>query len=170
MFVADDLAAWLIGLLADASRKKLTKLVLGTDQERALRTVATIAVQLPAKELRPNDDAQAEHVARVISQVFGEPAPSAPLTRHRTVLEALQAEVAGQLAVLSDASLTDTGQSSLEVLEVPASVMAEKLTSHLLREIVSRGARGGPLFPSASQLNDDATTSRATGLKPCSAN
>jgi len=35
VFVADDLAAWLIGVLADAGRKKLTRLVLGSDQERA---------------------------------------------------------------------------------------------------------------------------------------
>jgi hypothetical protein len=33
VFVADDLGAWLVGLLADAGRKKLTTLVLGTDQE-----------------------------------------------------------------------------------------------------------------------------------------
>jgi hypothetical protein len=35
--VADDLGAWLVGLLAEAGRKKLTTLVLGSDQERALR-------------------------------------------------------------------------------------------------------------------------------------
>ena len=45
-FVADDLGAWLIALLADAGRKKLTTLVLGTDQERALRSAATAAVRL----------------------------------------------------------------------------------------------------------------------------
>ncbi len=35
VFVADDLAGWLTGLVADAGRKKLTTLALGTDQERA---------------------------------------------------------------------------------------------------------------------------------------
>jgi hypothetical protein len=39
-FVADDLAAWPVGLLADAGRKKLTSLVLSTEQERALRAAA----------------------------------------------------------------------------------------------------------------------------------
>ena len=29
VFVVDDLAGWLVGLLADAGRKKLTTLVLG---------------------------------------------------------------------------------------------------------------------------------------------
>ena len=29
MFVADDLGAWLIGLLADMGRKKLTAVILG---------------------------------------------------------------------------------------------------------------------------------------------
>jgi hypothetical protein len=33
--VLNDLAAWLVGLLANAGRKKLTALVLGSEQERA---------------------------------------------------------------------------------------------------------------------------------------
>ena len=35
--------------------------------------------------------------------------------------------------------------------------MAQKLTGHLVREIVVRGSRGGPLAPLASQLSDDLT-------------
>jgi hypothetical protein len=73
------------------------------------------------------------------------------------VLEALQAGIARQLAVLDDASLTGTGQSSSDALELPRGVLAEKLTGHLLQEIIARGSRGGPLFPLASQLNDDVT-------------
>ena len=52
----------------------------------------------------------------VISQVFSEPGAGAPLAGQATVLEALQAGIAGQLAVLDDASLTGTGQSSADVL------------------------------------------------------
>lgn len=54
VFVADDLGAWLVGLLADAGRKKLTTLVLGADQEQALRSAATAAVRLTnvTEELR----------------------------------------------------------------------------------------------------------------------
>jgi hypothetical protein len=37
VFVADDLGAWLVGLLADAGRRKLVAFVLGDEQERALR-------------------------------------------------------------------------------------------------------------------------------------
>jgi tetratricopeptide (TPR) repeat protein len=157
VFIADDLGAWLIAVLADAGRKKLTALVLGSEQERALRLAATVAVQRTAAELRPGDDEQAEELAMVVSAVFGEPVPRAPLAGVETVLEALQAGVAGQLAVLDDASLTGTGQSSAEVLGVPGGVVAAKLTAHLLWEIVVRGSRGGPLFPLASQLNDDVT-------------
>jgi hypothetical protein len=40
-FVADDLGAWLIALLADVGRRKLTTSVLGTEQQRALRQAAT---------------------------------------------------------------------------------------------------------------------------------
>jgi hypothetical protein len=165
VFIADDLGAWLVGLLADAGRKKLTTWVLGDDQERALRQAATTAVQLTAAELRPDDDEQAEHLAGVISQVFSEPVPAGPLAGHGTVLEALQAGIAGQLAVLDDASLTGTGWSSAEVLGVPATALADRLTAHLLREIVARGARGGPLFPLASQLNDDVTHLQGRQLK-----
>jgi hypothetical protein len=157
VFVADDLAAWLAGLLADAGRKKLATLVLGSEQERALRSAATAAVQITAAEFRPGEEDQATQLAWVISQVFREPVPSAPLSVHDTVLEAIQAGIAGQLAALDDASLTGTGQSLSEVLEVPGTVLAEKLTGHLVREIIVRGARGGPLYPLASQLNHDVT-------------
>ena len=54
----------------------------------------------------------------VVSQVFSEPVPGAPLAGHATVLEALQAGIAGRLAVLDDASLTGAGQSSAAVLGV----------------------------------------------------
>ncbi len=40
VFVVDDLAAWLIALLADAGRKKLTTLLLGDAQQRALQQAA----------------------------------------------------------------------------------------------------------------------------------
>jgi hypothetical protein len=157
VFVADDLGAWLTALLADAGHKKLITLVVGTEQERALRSAATAAVWLTVEELCPGDDEQAQHVALVISQIFSEPAPAASPAEHNSVLEALQAGVGRQLAVLDDASLTGTGQSSADVLGVPAAVLAEKLTRYLLREIVVRGSRGGPLSPLASQLNHDMT-------------
>ncbi len=106
VFVADDLGAWLIGLLANAGRKKLSDWVLGTDQERALRSVATAAVQRTAEELHPGDDEQAEQVALVISEVFREPIPAAQLATQESVTEALQAGIAAQLAVLDDPNLT----------------------------------------------------------------
>ena len=90
VFVADDLASWLIGLIADAGRKRLTTALFATDQERALRLATTVAVQLTASELRPDDDEQAEQMALVISQVFSKPVPDAPLAGHMTVTEALQ--------------------------------------------------------------------------------
>ncbi len=45
-FVADDLAAWLVSLVADAGRKRLTSWLLGDEQERALRQAATAAVPI----------------------------------------------------------------------------------------------------------------------------
>ncbi len=157
VFIADDLGAWLARLLAETGRKGLTQLVLGTEQERALRSAATAAVQLTAVELRPDDDEHAEHVAMVINQVFSEPIPDAPFAKHTTVLEALQANIAEQLAVLDDSGLTGQNQSSAEVLGVTGAVLAENLTGHLQRVIVARGSRGGPLQPLADQLNHDVT-------------
>jgi hypothetical protein len=157
VFVADDLAAWLIFILADAGRKKLTSLVLGDDQKRALRSAATAAVHHTAEEQYPDDAERAGQLAMVVSQVFGEPVPGAPLAGETTVLQVLQAGIVAQLAVLDDASLTGTGQSSAELLGVPGTVVAAKLAGHLLREIVVRGSRGGPLEPLANQLNHDVT-------------
>ena len=131
--------------------------MFGTDQERALRSAATAAVQLTASELRPDDDEQAEQVALVISQVFSKPVPDAQLTGHKTVTEALQRGIAGELAVLDDASLTDTGQSAADVLGTSGTVLAETLTNHLLWQILVRGSRGGPLQPLADQLNHEMT-------------
>jgi hypothetical protein len=53
--------------------------------------------------------------------------------------------IAGQRAVLDEASLSGGGQSSPDVLDVPGAVLAERLTAYLLREIVVRGSGGGPL-------------------------
>ena len=96
-------------------------------------------------------------MALVISQVFSGPLLAAPLAKQESVTEALQAGIAAQLAVLDDPNLTGTGQSSADVLGLAGAVLAEKLTGHLLQEIVVQGSRGGPLFPLASQLNDDVT-------------
>ena len=157
VFVADALGAWLVGQLADAGRKKLTELVLGSEQERALRRAADAAVWATAEELSPSGGEQAGQVAMVISEVFRDPVPDAPLAGPVMLLEGLQAGIAGQLAVLDDAGLTGTGQSSADVLGVPGTVLADRLTGHLVREIIVRGSGGGPLTPLADQLNHELT-------------
>jgi hypothetical protein len=80
-----------------------------------------------------------------------------PLARPVTLLEGLQAGVARQLAVLDDAELTGTGHSSADVLDVSGTVVADRLTGHLVREIIVRGSGGGPLTPLADQLNPELT-------------
>ena len=157
VFVADDLGAWLVGLLADAGRKKLTSLVLGTDQQRALRQAAVAAVERTAEELAPSGGEQAEQLAMVVGEVFREPTPDAAVAQQATLLEALQAGIADKLVVLDNPDITGTGQSSAELLGVPGGVLAEILAGYLVREIMVRGSRGGPLAPLADQLNHDVT-------------
>ena len=157
VFVADALGGWLVGQLADAGRKKLTKLVLGGEQERALHRAAGAAVWATAKQVSPSGGEQAGQVAIVINEIFRDPVWAAPLAGPLMLLEGLQAGIAGQLAVLDDAELTGTGQSSADVLGVPGAVLADRLTAHLVREIIVRGSGGGPLAPLADQFNHELT-------------
>jgi hypothetical protein len=157
VFGVDALGAWLVEHLADAGRKKLTALILGDEQERALRQAATVAVRTTAAQMSQSDGERAEQLQMVISQVFGDPAPDPPLTGAMMLLEGLQARIARQLAVLDDASLTQTGQSSANVLGVPGTVLADRLTRNVVREIMLRGSRGGPLTALASELNHELT-------------
>ena len=152
---ADDLGAWLVGWLADAGSRKLIALVLGSDQERALRKAAAGAVQDTAAEMNLSAE-QARQFAAVIRKAFRELVPDARLAGSVTMLEGLQAGIKRQLAVL-DAGRTGAGQSSAEVLGVPGDVLVEKLSGHLVREIMLRGSDVGPLTPLANQLNHDLT-------------
>jgi hypothetical protein len=154
VWVADDLATWLLEQLADASRRKLTGLVLGDELQRALRRAATAAVQATAAELSPGDAERSAYLAMSIGEVFAAVVPESADAR-TTVLERLRAGITGQLAVLEDPALTGTGQSWAEAAAVPAAAIAPRLTAHLLSEIVSGAAHGGPLFPLAAQLNAD---------------
>jgi hypothetical protein len=163
VFVAEAFAGWLVGQVADASRKRMGILLLGSDQERALQEAATAAIRATAQQLRLGpeaaDDPQgAEHLARVIDQVFQQPqAVEESLTGHPTLLQGLQAGVIVRLAVLDDADITGTQSSSAELLGISVRELTDLLIGQLLRELVIRGAGGGPLAPLADQLNHDLT-------------
>ena len=165
VLVVDDLVAWLVALFADAGRRRLTTWVMGSDQERVLHRAGMSAVESTVGELCPDDSARAEGLSKVINQVFRAPALEPLLAACTTMLEGLQAGIAGQLAVLDDPAFASTPESSAELLGFSGAALAEKLTGHLVREIVARGARGGPLEPLASQLNHDATHLRLEQVK-----
>ena len=151
VFVVDDLVGWLVGRVADAGYQKLTTLLRGSDQVRALKQAVTAAVKGMVGELG-FFGGEADLVAGQINRAFGrrDPVPLPP--GQLTVLEALQAGIAGQLSVLDDA-----GQPVVSVPGVLVGEVAAKLTGHLLREIQVRGSRGGPLADLADQLNHDVT-------------
>ncbi len=161
VFVVDDLAAWLVGLLADAGRKKLTEFMFGDEQERALRPTASAAVQQTLHDLSPAGDEQAMRLAVAVRKALNRKAPkkselAAPLTGQGTLLEALHASIAAQLAEMDDPDLTGIARPAA-VLGVSGAVLADRLTSYLVREITFRGSHGGPLAPLADQLNHDLT-------------
>lgn len=156
-FVTGAFATWLVGLTADAGLKRAITWARGTEFERALRQAAGVAVQRAADELSPGNRDRADQIGMVVDQVFGDPVPYVALAGDVTMLEVIQAGIAGQLAVLGDAGVTGTGQSSADVLGVPVTTLEETLARHLLGEIVTRGARGESLTPLASQLNADVT-------------
>jgi len=113
-FVADDLGAWLVGLFADAGRRKLVPFVLGDEQVRALHQACRAALTATAAELRPDDAATWDEVAMVVGEVFKTPAPQ-PVGEHATLLEDLRAGIAAQLAVLGDPDITtEPGWSSAD--------------------------------------------------------
>jgi tetratricopeptide (TPR) repeat protein len=163
VFIAEAFGGWLVSQVADAGRRRLSEWLLGTDQERALQQAATAAIQGTARELRPGqrraDDMRgADHLARVIDQVFQRtPTPTESLPGHATLLQGLKAGLGARLAILGDEYITGTGQSSAELLGVSTPVIEELLTHRLLGELLARGASGGPLAPLADQLNHDLT-------------
>jgi tetratricopeptide (TPR) repeat protein len=163
VFLAEAFAGWLVSYLADASRRGLSSRLVGNKLEVALQEAATAAIQATAQELRPQpapaNEAQAsDHLAHVIDHVFGEaPTPAEALATQATLLEGLEAGVAARLAVLGEAEITGTGQSSAELLGVDVTAVTESLIQHLLREILTRGVARGPLTALAAQLNHDLT-------------
>jgi hypothetical protein len=106
VFVADALRQWLIEQLGDASRRKLTELTLGSQQERPLQRSADASVCATAEEMSLAGGEEASQVAVVSARCS--------VTRRQTyrwALEGLRAGIAGQLAVVDDAELTYTRQS-----------------------------------------------------------
>jgi tetratricopeptide (TPR) repeat protein len=154
---ADVFTSWLISQVAELSRKRRAPGPFGGDAERELRKAADVAIARTVQELIPEDAEHAAQIASILDEVFREPLPHGQLTEHATMLEAIQAGIAAQLAVLDDAQLTGTGRSAADLLGVPAMAMAEKLTSYLISEIATRGATGGSLWPLARQLDSEMT-------------
>jgi hypothetical protein len=161
VFLADGFAAWLAATMADAGRKKLSQFFSGTDEQgRALRSAATVAIQATARELCPGDAMAAEHLARVIDELFTAPTQDGARDAEETASQALEASIGAQLAVLDDASMTGVGQSAADTLEISTVELAGKLYGHLRQQIVFLGSRGGPLEPLANELNHEATHHR----------
>jgi hypothetical protein len=99
VFVVDDLVGWLIGRLADAGYRKLITLVRGSDQARALRQAVMAAVEATVGEIGLSRGEEADRAAVQINKAFGKRKPVPLPPGEPTLLEALQAGIAGQLSV-----------------------------------------------------------------------
>ena len=77
VFVVDDLVDWLIGWLANAGYQKLITRLRGSDQARALKVVATVAVRATVREIGLSDGEEAERLAGQINKAFGKRDPVA---------------------------------------------------------------------------------------------
>ncbi|HEV2375278.1 MAG TPA: tetratricopeptide repeat protein [Streptosporangiaceae bacterium] len=156
---ADYFASWLFGLVADKSSRWLVSLVIGDDLDRELRRAARAAVACTVREVLPagvqDVDSAAGFLIEAIDDSFARrPAGDLTHARHATLLEALDAGIAARILPIGeilhgDGAVRPVGISSLDV--------AQELSVQLVREIVLRGARGGPLKPLADQLNADVT-------------
>jgi hypothetical protein len=142
--LAGAFGSWLLGQSFDAARKRLGSQLLGSEQERALLAAGDAAIERTARELRPDaSDKDVEHLAAVLDQVFRVRLPAAPLEEHSTILQALEAGITAQLAMLGDASLTGTGESSAQALGLPVERITQTLVRNGIHEILSRGRAAG---------------------------
>jgi hypothetical protein len=158
VFLADDFTAWLVAIMADAGRRKLSQVFNGTDEQgKALRSAAAAAIKATACELRPGDEMAAENLARVIDELFKVPTRDDVHDADASASQALVTSISAQFAVLDDACMTGVGQSAADSLEVSTAELTEKLYGHLRQQIVLLGSRGGPLAPLANELNHEAT-------------
>jgi hypothetical protein len=158
VLLAEAFGSWLLGQFFGAVRKRLGKGLLGSEQEQALPPVGQAAILRTAREFRPGgSEEDVQHLAAVLDQVFRPPMQTAPLEGQPTILQALEAGIAARLAVLGDAELTGTGESSAQALGLAVEQIEQALVRNVIQEIFSRGARGGPLAPLADQLNHDLT-------------
>jgi hypothetical protein len=165
-FLADDFGAWLVAVLSDTGRKKLAQLLTGTDEQgRALRWIATSAIRATAEELRPGNPQRAEHLARVIDELFKIPTREDSSDALTTAAEALEASIGVQLAVLDDASMTGVGSTAADELEISTVELTEKIYGHLRRQILFSGSRGGTLEPLANALHHETTQSELQEIR-----
>ena len=109
------------------------------------------AVEASAAQLTTLGE-QAEQLAMAVGEVFRDP-PKVALAGRATLLEALQAGIAEMLAVLRTRTSLAPGSCRWSCWGCRAGhlLTAETLAGHLVREIMARGAGGGPLAPLADQ-------------------
>jgi tetratricopeptide (TPR) repeat protein len=160
--------SWLLEQFAHSAGRRAGEALFGAEQERALSAASDAAIKRTARHLRRNaSNEDVEHLAAVLDQVLQARLPIAPLDEQLTILQTLQAGLTRQLAVLDDASLTETGQSSAQALGLPVERITEMLIRSIVQEIITQGTHGGPLAPLANQLNHDLThlqDQRTTGM------
>jgi tetratricopeptide (TPR) repeat protein len=134
-------------------------LATGDDLDRELRRAARTAAARTARELLPEEVSDSDSAIRSIvggiERGFAEHSVGTSVEASpATLLEAVHTGISARMLPMGEVRLR--GASAAPVV-VSASAVSEELSRQLLREIVLRDARGGPLKPLADQLNADVT-------------
>ena len=157
---ADYFGSWLFGLVADRATRWFTNALIGDEVDRAIRQAALAAAGCAAQELLPDDlldrDRAAGLLIEAIDAAFaGAPDDGLAESGAATLLEAVNSGIAARILPLAELGAGNGG--SLPTVRVAAPAVARQLSTQLVREIIVRGARGGPLKPLADQLNHEFT-------------
>lgn len=144
--------AWLVALLGDRALNGVTRLVLGSPDQRALAEALSVAFGV-AFEGVPESSRDA--LSSALTERFTAP-PAVVLDGRTRVRTGLIRAVQGQIAPLADPAIGPGGRSFFDEIGVDAARVRDDLSAVVIRSIEQVGATSAALGPLVNQLNADA--------------
>jgi hypothetical protein len=161
--LADALAGWLVERVADRARLSASRLVRGSQDERALRSVGVSVAKDLAGMVAPQHRESFEFVLRdrlveatTPAEVAGgnEVATDVAVAKG-SLLAAVVASVDAVVRPLADGTMTGQDVSYLETIGLDAEGLRESMIRLLVRAVQREATRTGALVSMAAQLNAD---------------